>query len=378
MNDRIIDSIEQLHYMLEAAIQLEHATIPPYLTALYSIYPNTNLEAVATIRAVLVEEMLHLTLAANVLNSVGKKPDLTKRGFVPNFPTFLPDGETDFKVSIAPFSPETLETFLNIERPSKMSDTGPRSNFCKGCIPCSNVDKFELSAITPHQGHNYRFYSIGEFYDAILEGIEFLEAEAKASGSTIFVGSSHLQVSNAYYYSGGGEVIEVNDVDTARKALELIKEQGEGHGGSIFNSEGEISHYYRFEQLKMGQYYQVGDQPGQPTGERFSVNFEKVYPIKSNPKLSDYPLESELYRAARLFNQNYLKFLALVTEAFNGNQNVLLGAVCDMFRLKEGATQLIRNPIPNQSHINGAPTFELYNVSQELSQVQIDVQEALS
>ncbi len=31
---------------LHAAMQLEHATIPPYLTALYSIHPGTNSDAV--------------------------------------------------------------------------------------------------------------------------------------------------------------------------------------------------------------------------------------------------------------------------------------------------------------------------------------------
>ena len=51
------------------------------------------------LRVVAVEEMLHLTLAANVLNAVGGTPDLTAPGFVPEYPAYLPDGETDFAVS---------------------------------------------------------------------------------------------------------------------------------------------------------------------------------------------------------------------------------------------------------------------------------------
>ncbi len=57
------------------AIKLEHATIPPYLTALYSIKPDprkSNHDSYNIIRAVAVEEMLHLTLAANLLNAVGE------------------------------------------------------------------------------------------------------------------------------------------------------------------------------------------------------------------------------------------------------------------------------------------------------------------
>ena len=86
-------------------MQLEHATIPPYLTALYSIHPGTNADAAHVIRVVAVEEMLHLTLAANVLNAVGGTPDLTAPDFVPTYPAHLPDGEDDFEVEPAARSP---------------------------------------------------------------------------------------------------------------------------------------------------------------------------------------------------------------------------------------------------------------------------------
>jgi hypothetical protein len=87
-------------------MKLEHATIPPYLTALYSLKPGTNLEAFHIIRQVAVEEMLHLTLVANVLNAVGGEIEktLTADDFVPKYPTFLPTGATDFQVSLSKFS----------------------------------------------------------------------------------------------------------------------------------------------------------------------------------------------------------------------------------------------------------------------------------
>jgi len=37
MTSCLITSMDDLQEMLDAAIQLEHATIPPYLTALYSL-----------------------------------------------------------------------------------------------------------------------------------------------------------------------------------------------------------------------------------------------------------------------------------------------------------------------------------------------------
>lgn len=87
-----ITTIDELYAYLHAALQLEHATIPPYLTALYSIRPGTNSGPVHVIRVVLVEEMLHLTLVANILNAVGGTPCLTRSDFVPSYPTYLPDG----------------------------------------------------------------------------------------------------------------------------------------------------------------------------------------------------------------------------------------------------------------------------------------------
>ena len=121
-----ITTIGELHDYLYRGLQLEHATIPVYLTALYSLHPESNSDAWHILRVVAIEEMLHLTLAANVMNAVGGEPDLTKKGFVPTYPTRLPDGETDFLVDLQPFSEQAIDTFLQIERPSKAPEKSKR------------------------------------------------------------------------------------------------------------------------------------------------------------------------------------------------------------------------------------------------------------
>ena len=83
MSSPQITTREQLHQYLYAALQLEHATIPPYLTALYYIRPGTNADAYQLLRVTAAEEMMHLTLVANLLNAVDGAPDLTQPGFVP-------------------------------------------------------------------------------------------------------------------------------------------------------------------------------------------------------------------------------------------------------------------------------------------------------
>ena len=63
-------NLHDLHEHLQAAVELELLVIPPYLCALYSLRPMTNAEASLVIRSVVVEEMLHMVLAANVLNAL--------------------------------------------------------------------------------------------------------------------------------------------------------------------------------------------------------------------------------------------------------------------------------------------------------------------
>src|SRR5580698_10960616 len=99
-----IEAVSQLQAYLQVAIRLEHATIPPYLTAAYTAKIESNKASIDAITAVAKEEMLHLTLAANLLNAVGGSPDLLGADFVPSYPCPLPSGETDFQVSIESFS----------------------------------------------------------------------------------------------------------------------------------------------------------------------------------------------------------------------------------------------------------------------------------
>ncbi len=348
MSSPHITTREQLLSYLHAALQLEHATIPPYLTALYSIRPGSNADAVHVLRVTAVEEMLHLTLAANILNAVGGTPDLTSPGFVPEYPAYLPDGETDFAVSRRPFSREALQTFLSIERPRQAPSEEAR-------VLNRQSVKHNRLGVKPDQPQ-MQFYSIGEFYHEIWRGLHSLHQQF---GDELFSGDPARQVTPEYFYSGGGELIAVTGLDSAKEAIELIAEQGEGFGGRIYDAEHELAHYYRFEQLTQGRYYQAGDQPGQPTGPPLRVDWDAAFPIKTDARLSDYPPDSDVYAAAVEFNRNYAEFLELLTRAYNGRPALLIDAVVEMFRVRDQMTRLMHNPIPGQPHLNAGPTFEV-------------------
>jgi Ferritin-like len=354
---KLINTVEELRYYLIQAMKLEHATIPPYLTALYSLKPGTNLEAFHIIRSVAVEEMLHLTLVANVLNAVGGniKLTLTDPDFVPQYPAYLPTGAKDFQVGLSKFSRETVDTFMNIERAKEEPEDKP-------LVVSRSLQQALLSVLG--YDPSYSFYSIGLFYAEIIRG---LYALYKEMGDALFCGDPKRQITSEYYYNGGGDIIPVTDLPSAIRALKVIQEQGEGSRvHTIYDAEREISHYYRFQQLNLGQHYKVdkgepenSDQPDSPTGGTFTVDWEAVYPLKTNAKLSDYPEGSELHMAALEFQSAYSTFLAQIEHAFDGHPETLIPAVGGMFRLKNLASLLIRNEIPGMDGVHAAPIYRL-------------------
>ena len=107
-----VNELRLLKKHLQTAIEVEHSTIPAYLCALYSIKDGTNQEAAQIIKSVVLEEMLHMVLAANVLNAIGGEPKITHSEFVPRYPH---PPLLDFEVHLEKFSPNASKTFIHIE-----------------------------------------------------------------------------------------------------------------------------------------------------------------------------------------------------------------------------------------------------------------------
>ncbi len=351
MTSSRITTLEQLRAYLQAALRLEHSTIPPYLTALYSLHPGTNTEAWHILRVVVAQEILHLSLAANVMNAIGGTPDLTGADFVPAYPACLPDGEGEFAVDLQAFSAEAVATFLKIERPGRAPSPEVR------LVPRQRTGR-QMLAVSPTDP-GLRYYSVGEFYAEISRGVRRLHGEYAAGGRELFTGHPGLQVTPEDFCSGGGEAIRVTDLGSALDALALLANQGEGLGGGIYDDAGELVHYYRFQQLQLGRYYQKGDEPNGPTGPEFETDWTAVYPVLKNARLDDYPQGSKLHSAASEFNRTYADFLAFLTTAFSGQPRLLLEAMPRMFRLRNSIARLIKNPVPGRPGVHAAPTFEL-------------------
>jgi hypothetical protein len=216
-----IADVASLQDALQNAIMLEHATIPPYLVAYYTLSGNSPSVTYAkrSIRAIVNQEMLHLTLACNLLNAIKGAPRIADAAFVPHYPDHLPMGvEGSLIVHLKRYSRDLVEnTFMKIEEPEVPIN-----------IPVKALAFVPLGIRT-----------IGQFYAAI-------RAEIIRQGDRIFVGDRVRQVKGVF------GATEVTDVTSAIAAIDTIVHQGEGTPISPIGMGSVVAHYYRFEELAKG------------------------------------------------------------------------------------------------------------------------------
>ena len=84
--------LKKLKQHLQTAMLLELSTLPPYLCAMWSIH-GTSEHAVHVKKFILTivqEEMLHLSMACNILNAIGGSPVFNEPSIHPVFPCSLP------------------------------------------------------------------------------------------------------------------------------------------------------------------------------------------------------------------------------------------------------------------------------------------------
>ena len=338
-----IKTISELRQLLQDAVELEHSTIPPYLCALYSIQEGTNQGAAQTIKSVVIEEMLHMVLAANVLNAVGGKPSINHKGFVPKYPTKLPVIQADFVVNLGRFSQSAIETFIEIERPRRPQG---QPLGCK-CI--------------------HDFCTIGQFYEAVELGLKDL-----SEVENIFTGPDERQITAEHYYGAGGKVLPVSDLESAMQALQEIVGQGEGINSTVWDGDiefgdevAEVAHYFRFKEILVGRRYQQGDKINlPPTGDCFDVSWDNVYPMQLNPKMADLPINSGVWQKSAAFNQVYGNLLDTLDAACNGKPERMMESVPIMYELKYRAVELMQIPVAGTDRTIG-PSFEFLRAPQD-------------
>jgi hypothetical protein len=317
----------RLRALLQKALEIEFFTLPPYMCALYSIPEGENSECVQVLQGVVMEEMLHVALVANVLNAVGGEPRisprLSKELTKCFYPSRIPHIDLKLEVSLQRFSPSAVETFMAIEAPERPEEW---------LLAASRGD----------------IQSIGHFYNMLLD---HLVATANDLGeNAVFSGNPNRQLRAEHYYGGGGGLLPVGDLVVAKDIIEQVAQQGEGRrqrnltgDQERFGQPKEVAHYYRFKQLSVGRYYDRDDEVTDPTGPLLLRDWTAVFPMRANPRLGE-SLPQDFMALWTAFDNTYGALLDGLHRAFNGDPCAIRHAVPAMHRLRHEAAALMKVP----------------------------------
>ncbi len=367
-----ITDIKRLRSALQLAIMLEHSTIPPYLTALFSIAPGENQEVAGLIRSVVVEEMFHMALACNILNAIGGRPMIDRTGFMPGYPGRLPGGvRPDITVRLRACSKKHIaDCFMAIEQPTEVvvprgvpvptpHDVAQIEIDDDGNISPLGHDVAEQLAL--HFQHAQHVpLTIGYFYQQIGRALVTLSRR-----DNIFTGNPRLQMSGKDYPGAPGTMYAITGSPKARLnasllAINEIERQGEGTSHTDpTDGQEELGHYYRFQEIVEGRkMVQHGPGDWRFTGKLIPFDPAGVMPVVDDPSTGALGRHSTVWRRSRRFDRAYGNLLRSLHGVFNGAPGSLPNAIGQMYRCEECAHDLMAMPVARGSHLRAGPSFQ--------------------
>jgi hypothetical protein len=367
-----IDTVEDLRRVLQQALLLEQAVIPPYLYALFTLKPNRNLDVAEIIRGVVREEMLHMALVGNILNAVGGSPVVGRPGAVPTYPNRLPAPVLpDLQVRLRRCSVEHIrDVFMAIEQPEYPVINGRRHTgavidrsrlVIDGTGRVTQSDPAEMRALEEwFVNAEYTPQTIGWFYNQIAKAICRLDTELTAAGRKLFSGPPARQVS---WPDAPGTLYHVNDRPTALMAIHEIIEQGEGSpndlDGDSIADPNEFGHYYRFKEIVEGRRL-IRKPNGRWAydGAPVRLNPDDVHPAEDDPDTTLLPPGSAVESQSALCNKIYTDLLTSLNSVFNGTPDQLPEARGLMYSLQVEARKLLAMPSHDGAATVAGPAFQ--------------------
>src|SRR5438445_2678106 len=228
-----VESREELVYLLGEACELEHGLLCEYLYAQFSlkrsVQEGVTPEQLARIQAwelaiidVVKQEMLHLSLATNILTAIGAAPHFER----PNFPILSRWYPPDVQIALVPFGERALRHFMFLERPEGMPLKDAEGFGSFGMMQPLTVDDPQITA-GPEEWH-----TVGHLYRGIEAGLAHLAD--RIGESAVFIGPAKAQATTEVFE--WPELTAVTDLASASAAIEVIVEQGEGARGDWVKS----------------------------------------------------------------------------------------------------------------------------------------------
>jgi hypothetical protein len=314
--------IAWLHESLQWAVELEFATIPIYLSGMWSIKDQGD-AVHDVVLSVVLEEMLHLGFTCNMVVAIGGTPQIT----APVYPAIGLPGNVrpELPVSLSGLSKDSVAMYMQIELPE-------------------NPLAFTVE----------KFPTIGAFYDAISAAFANLApAISQANQLTTTIGVPGVKDPEA--------LTVLTSVDDVQKAIALIKDQGEGTSQSPDvpvdqSGAGELAHYYRFGEIYYGK--KLIEVDGAFKFEGDPVPFPDCFPVAQVPA-GGYSAAAFPDRPAAMekFDASYAQLIQELESAWSGGGDDALGtAINTMFDLSTAAAEIVSVALPDGSG-NFGPDF---------------------
>ena len=339
---------------LRTASELEHQLMVQYLFAVYSMkrYTWEGLDAVqlervrrwsSSITLIARQEMEHLGLALNLLSSIGGTPSFTR----PNMPQKGDYyGKAGIKLELTRGNLDTIKRFQRFESPDLLTKKLPLEapvNQKQARTWCDRKKKVgsrsKLDSRLTTEAHKafaalpsilttsapvlgFGWASVQELYEAIRSGFDYLGSTMEERD--LFVGKPSLQIFGGSGSPQQGSMDDLNqyDVDligvtnlaSARLAITMILEQGEGI--SVNADYLRWTHFCLFTGIRSDM-------------EEFKLGELAARPVVRNPMTSLYPdvEKSEVtlltnphtLLVARIFNESYELMLLLLLYLYSDN-----------------------------------------------------------
>jgi hypothetical protein len=232
-----IETRDELVSLLHEAAELEHGLVCSYLFTAFTLKEDgaelTGQQAEAVTRwrrlltSVALEEMLHLALVSNLLTALGAAPHLRRPAF-PQTSRYYPGGIT---IELRRFSDATITRFIHLERPEGvdveeevLSDPAvdvdaDAPEVAPGALwaPDDEVEEVPTEA----------FSTVGHLYQAIEDG--FCRLVEQRGEDAVFIGPPRAQATATDFQLP--DLVAVTDLESARRAVEVLVVQGEGVRG---------------------------------------------------------------------------------------------------------------------------------------------------
>lgn len=349
-----ISSRAELIDALRLAAELEHGLMAQYLFAAYSLkrydYEGLAPEQLERVRCwaslitlVARQEMEHLGLALNLLSAIGGTPSFSR----PNMPQPAGYyGAACIKLTLTRCDLETVKRFQRFEAPDELAHAGAAKCTERAPAPIDQKKADEwcgrkgvgreavaakLKAPTasgllkgaPHidQLYGIPYGSVQELYEKIARGFERLTE--KMGERKLFVGKTvnqifggpsspqHGTMNDLNQY--GLDIISVNDLASAKQAVRMIVEQGEGI--RVPPSYKPFTHFCIFTRIR-------GEMEEHGLGEKGA---RAVVPNPMTVRQPDVPPAEKVslidnphtLGVAKLFNQSYEVMLLLLLYLYS-------------------------------------------------------------